>query len=114
MEFGEKKFISSLGWNFGIQYRVLAGFLAIGFLVPAILRNDITITGLGLITFSIPILLTRNRLEIDFEKKKIREARYIFGIFVYGSWTQFPDFEYVSVFNAHEKIHLIIGETNNL
>ncbi len=100
MEFGEKKFINPTGWNFGIQYRILMGVLTLGVLLFDVANGQIGIRGIIILVFGILVLFTRSKLEIDFEGKKYRESRYLFGIFIYGAWAPFPEFEYVSVFNA--------------
>ncbi len=97
---GDDKFENPLGWNFSIQYRVIMGVLMTGSLLRIVGYMDVGVYDIVIMVAGVLVLFTRSKLEIDFINKKTREARTLFGIHVYGSWVDLPDFEYVSVFTA--------------
>jgi hypothetical protein len=95
----DEKFENPLGWNFSIQYRVIMGVLMTGSLFRIVGYMNVGVYDIVIMLVGVFVLFTKSKLEIDFEKKLTREARYLFGINVYGTWDKLPQFDYVSVFN---------------
>lgn len=56
-------------------------------------------------------LSTTEGAEIDTEAKKIRRIKSAFGI-KFGSWKQYPQFEYVSVFRTRETTSLTFASAS--
>lgn len=100
MKFGDNKFENPQGWNFSTQYRVLMAVLMTGSTFKMLAMSEVGIFDIVIFVSGIFVLFTRSVLELDFANKQLREKRTLLGIQVYGNWTKFPDFEYVSIFNA--------------
>lgn len=108
-------FENKLGWNFGIQYRILMMVLLFGSTARILGYGNIGVFDIIIVIAGVLVLFTRSQLEYDFKKKQLREARYLFGIFIYGNWQAFPQFDYVSVFNERtNSTYNSIGSSNSI